>query len=96
MKPTVNETCGVSGVEVGGEVAQTRQEVVESGWPEFSQRRIQCHAIRLGCNRKRPGVIESRVERFAFLVHVIKRPCYHQQVMTKRSEGGPLTALASV
>jgi hypothetical protein len=49
----------MSGVEVRGQRAQTRNQILDRGGPELTQRSIQWYAIGLGRNRKWPGVIES-------------------------------------
>ena len=59
MKTAVNETGVVSHVEVGGQRAQARNQILERGGAELAQRGIQWNAIGLGRNRKWPGVIES-------------------------------------
>ena len=59
MKAPVHEAVGMSGVEVRGQRAEAREQVLEGGGAELAQRSIQYDAIGLGRNRKRPGVIES-------------------------------------
>jgi hypothetical protein len=59
MEPAVNEAGGVGGIEIRGERSQARDEILERGGAELTQRSIQCHTIGLGRNRKWPGVIES-------------------------------------
>ena len=59
MKPAVNETGVVRGIEIRGERAQARNQILERGGAELTQRSIQWNAIAFGRIRKWPGVIES-------------------------------------
>ena len=72
MKSTVNKTGGVRVVEVGGQRAQARDQVVDRGRPKFTERLVERNGVTVRRIRERPGIIEYRVVQRAFVVHLIK------------------------
>ena len=58
MKPAVNETGGMRGIESRGQRAQARDQILDRGGTELAQRGSKGNAVSLRRIRKWPGVIE--------------------------------------
>jgi hypothetical protein len=69
VKRTVNGAAGMRPIERGRQRADAREQIVNRGRPEVSERGFEGNTAGDGLNPKRSGVIEPRVERRAFLVH---------------------------
>jgi hypothetical protein len=70
MKPAVNETGGMGLVKGGGQDAQPRDQVVDGGGTERTERRIERNAAGRRRIRKGPGIIKSGVVPRAFVVQI--------------------------